>query len=841
MAGVAVPASIAAAAPAKPSGLTISSTGLHPGAIKHVWLIILENKSYDATFTGLNQDSYLWKTLPQQGVLLKKYYGTGHSSQDNYLAMVSGQSPNEDTQEDCSVSNKTIGPNSDILHSGSLRTNSTYGQMNSPANATQPSGANAPLGENGCTYPTDVPTLFNQLSAAGKTWKGYAQDIGGAQTPGSTQFLANTVPNREAAACAGPGTAANDPDTNPTDMAGGYPAGVTTLTAAQPNDQYVAKHFPFPWFQALTGSAVNGPALNEPSDGGTNCDTNHIANLDNPTTGLVHDLQNSQSTPDFSWITPDNCSDAHDAVCKGNNLSGAFTASGTPDYNSPIPYVPESTTPKNYTGGLYASDLFLEYYIPLIEQSQAFKQGGLIDVTFDEAFPPFTYTGNSFNDASNYPPTSDNKPNYTSSIRSDTAGENLYGRNVTYEPTGPNSTLGTNAKGDQLYPGPGNNAFVDRPPVCTQTSPTLVPANCVPGIVRGGAGSPPGARTNTVTAGTGSNAITDPSILSNDTGRAVTGTNIPANSFVGAVTNTGPEFPTTNTGAVTTGSFELAGQDGSPVDPTGPVSSIMLSAEGDPSDLAPGQTPDPLFNATLPTTGGGDTGSVLISPFIKPGTSDDTYYNHYSWLRTMEDIFGVGEGHDHSPLPAGTVSGGLDGQGHLGYAAQPGLRAFGQDVFNDPGGDGQTGNRLDAITVLNYHSDTVLTGTAQRPALTNQGDGAEVKTSRWSVLATVSGPQVPGEGLPYQASSTTCTWVVTLSGATGPVPISTSDFTSIDEDQVYRPVFVPGQPKPPTVLRPGQKVSFELRAVEAVGEGLMRWAPDGRDIVANWDFVVEND
>ena len=213
--------------------------------------------------------------------------------------------------------------------------------MNSPANASQPSGANAPLGENGCTYPTDVPTLFNQLSAAGKTWKGYAQDIGGAQTPGSTQFQANTVPNREAATCAGPGTAANNPDTNPTAMSGPtYPTGVTTFTAAQPNDQYVAKHFPFPWFQSLTGSTVTGPALNEPSNGGTNCDANHIANLDNPGTGLVHDLQSAKSTPNFSWITPDNCSDAHDAVCHGNNLSGAFTASGTPDYNSPDPVRP---------------------------------------------------------------------------------------------------------------------------------------------------------------------------------------------------------------------------------------------------------------------------------------------------------------------------------------------------------------------------------------------------------------------------------------------------------------------------------------------------------------------
>jgi len=217
VAGVAVPASIAAAALAKPSGYTITSTGLRPGSIKHVWLIILENKSYDATFTGLNQNSYLWKTLPQQGVLLTKYYGTGHSSQDNYLSMVSAQSPNEDTQEDCSVSDKTIGPDSDIIRTRSVN----YGQMYSPANAAQPSGANAPLGTNGCTYPTGVPTLFNQLNAAGKTWKGYAQDIGGEQAPGSTQFQANTVPNREAAACAGPGTPANNPDTNPTSMSAG--------------------------------------------------------------------------------------------------------------------------------------------------------------------------------------------------------------------------------------------------------------------------------------------------------------------------------------------------------------------------------------------------------------------------------------------------------------------------------------------------------------------------------------------------------------------------------------------------------------------------------------------
>jgi hypothetical protein len=139
-------------------------------------------------------------------------------------------------------------------------------------------------------------------------------------------------------------------------------------------------------------------------------------------------------------------------------------------------------------------------------------------------------------------------------------------------------------------------------------------------------------------------------------------------------------------------------------------------------------------------------------------------------------------------------------------------------------------------------TDSVLTGTAQRPALTNEGDPVKVKTPAYSVTVTVTGPQVPGEGLPVQTTADTCTWVVTLSAATGPVPIKPSDFTTIDDQSnVYRPGFVPGQPRPPAVLKPGQKVSFELRAVEATGEGLMRWAPDGTHIVAKWDFVVEND
>ncbi|MCW2546030.1 MAG: hypothetical protein JWN96_490, partial [Mycobacterium sp.] len=450
-AGLAISTASASATPEQ-VGTTISSTGLSNGQVKHVWLIILENKSYDATFTGLNQNSYLWKTLPSQGVLLTNYYGTGHSSMDNYISMVSGQSPQEDTQSDCSVANTDFGSNSTIIKSGV-----NAGQVASTANASQPSGANAPNGANGCTYPTDTPTLFNQLDAAGKTWKGYAQDLG-------------NQAGREDAVCGGPGSSSNNPTTDPTYMSASashpLPAGVTSFTGAQANDQYVAKHFPLPWFHSLTGTVTKSgtePGLTKPAQGGSDCDAAHVANLDSASTGLFHDLQKESTTPALSWITPNNCSDAHDAICKGNNLSGSFSANGAPVYQQGTPN-PESTTPKNYTGGLYASDLFLQYYIPMIEKSAAFKDGGLIDITFDEGNPPFTYSGNSFNNANAYAPTSGDQPNASSGISADAAGQNINGKNIHSEPTGPNSTLGTDKGGNQLYPGPGNNAFIDRPP-----------------------------------------------------------------------------------------------------------------------------------------------------------------------------------------------------------------------------------------------------------------------------------------------------------------------------------------------------------------------------------------
>jgi hypothetical protein len=784
---------VATASPATAGPTTITTTGLPVGAIKHVWLIIEENKSYDETFTGLNQNSYLWQTLPSQGVLLQNYYGTGHFSEDNYIALVSGQSPSYDLQDDCSTTAAMVNNDSGIVTTGSVSrtstspdpdlsdTDLTYTSSGTYTTGATTAGANngnygqilthggvnATLGNNGCVFPDSVPTLFNQFNAAGVSWKGYAQDLGGAQpvgsatyVTGSTPGVTDTVPGRDDGACAYPGVSTANPVTAPTALTtAGAEANpnddVNSYTGAQPAnalsgpsgstpngdpaDQFVAKHFPFGWFASLQGQsagtessvtypavpAMNEPATDLPGEGsGTpnNCDASHIANLDDPTYGLVHDLQSESTTPAFSWITPNNCSDAHDATCQGDNLSGAFNSSGQPVYNPPgLPaYDPEATTPANYTGGLYAADLFLKYYVPLIEASPAFKDGGLIDVTFDEANPPFT-VGNSFNNAKTPTDTGTltpaDQPSFGApgtyapganslygayGLLADGAGESFISgttvTNVNYEPTGPNDPQVTDSSGDQLQPAPGASGFIDRPTGLTGENPAL-------------SGSP-GTTAEPASFTATSSIITDPKINADDTGRIVTGTGIPTGSFVGAVTNTGPLFLAANASTSSgtagannnfakpwTGSFQLVDDSGNPVLPTTTATNaspggsgandITLSAEG--ATASGSVTQDPLFDATDFTPGGGDTGSVLISPYITPGTVSTVNYNHYSWLRTMEDLFLTGATCTNpagvTPVPAGTsVCGGLDGLGHIGYAAQTGLNPFGPDVFNNPTG-----------------------------------------------------------------------------------------------------------------------------------------------------------
>ena len=143
---------------------------------------------------------------------------------------------------------------------------------------------------------------------------------------------------------------------------------------------------------------------------------------------------------------------------------------------------------------------------------------------------------------------------------------------------------------------------------------------------------------------------------------------------------------------------------------------------------------------------------------------------------------------------------------------------------------------------LDPHVDEALVGTMSKPALQIEGLPVRVETNAFHVKVTVSGPIVPGEGLPDQPAATTCTWTVTMKDASANVPVSVADFHSVDHlGSEFLMGLVPGEHAPPRVLHPGQTLTFQLRAYELTGEGMMQWAPDHKHVVADWDYTVEND
>jgi hypothetical protein len=177
----------------------------------------------------------------------------------------------------------------------------------------------------GCLYPANVLTIGNQLSAKHLSWKGYMEDMG-------------NDPHRESAACGHPRV--NAPD---------------GTQAAEPGDGYATRHDPFVYFHSVI-------------DKQRYCDT-HVVALGTPTgaipatalpgeTGLATDLRRTSSTPAFSFIVPNLCNDGHDYPCI-NQQSGASAGADI--------------------------DSFLQSWVPTIMRSPAFKQGGLLEITFDEA------------------------------------------------------------------------------------------------------------------------------------------------------------------------------------------------------------------------------------------------------------------------------------------------------------------------------------------------------------------------------------------------------------------------------------------------------------------------
>jgi hypothetical protein len=175
------------------NGADAATTAPRPAyvpAIRHVFVINIENKGYDTTWGPTSAAPYLSQTLRSRGVLLDSYYGSAHNSQPNYVAQISGQGPNPQMQGDCQIY-------SQFVQAGTVAPDQAVGS--------------------GCVFPANVASLPTQLSGAGISWKGYMEDIG---TP-----------------CRHPVIDTQD-----------------TTQRAKVGDQYAVRHDPFMYFSAITGS-----------------------------------------------------------------------------------------------------------------------------------------------------------------------------------------------------------------------------------------------------------------------------------------------------------------------------------------------------------------------------------------------------------------------------------------------------------------------------------------------------------------------------------------------------------------------------------------------------------
>ena len=260
------------------TGLAACGTGPLPSPTAatrpgHVFVINLENKSFRDVWSDWSDAKYLSRTLRPQGVLLNRYYAVGHASLPNYIAQISGQAPNPATKGDCPV-----------------------------YEALQSTGKGS-LGQaqgRGCVYPESVETLAGQVTAAGKTWKAYMEDMGDP--------------------CRHPDPGTEDPD-----------------HAATEGGQYATRHNPFVYFAGITSSPE--------------CRTNDV-----DFSHLAADLKTVSTTPNLSYISPNLCNDGHDTPCVDGR-----------------------------EGGLVTSDAWLRRHVPEIMASPAYKQDGMLVITFDEA------------------------------------------------------------------------------------------------------------------------------------------------------------------------------------------------------------------------------------------------------------------------------------------------------------------------------------------------------------------------------------------------------------------------------------------------------------------------
>ena len=245
--------------PEKPSSNDEPATKKPDATLKHVWVVALTGHTMDEALADPSPMPYLSGTLRPKGLLLSQYNPHLPGGLANLIGLISGQRPTAEQRGNCPA----------------------YNDVDLQART-------------GCVFAKDIDTLPGQLTAVGKTWRGYVEDADAGQPPDTCR----------------------------------HPA------AGGPLEPVMARN-PLLFFHAIV-------------DGG-DCAAN-IAGMSR----LVPDTEDAESAPNFSLVIPDACHDGADQPC----------APGAP-------------------AGLGTADAWLKEQLDPLLASKAYKDDGLVVVTFD--------------------------------------------------------------------------------------------------------------------------------------------------------------------------------------------------------------------------------------------------------------------------------------------------------------------------------------------------------------------------------------------------------------------------------------------------------------------------
>lgn len=340
----------AASTPAKPTS-TLPKVG-------HVFEIALSTDSYADAFGKHSEAPYL-RSLKRKGVLLSGFESLGSSELSDYLAMVSGQGPNADTNGGCT----------------------TYAGFPQSAAAQR----NGLVRGNGCVYPETALTIGDQVTASGHVWKAYVADMG-SQTcahPNSNALADSTLPGTQAGydtahnpfiyfhSLIDLGDCAND-DQDLSHLGGALAKRSRTATFS-----FIA---PGACDDPASGGAT-GPAATTP---GTSSGTTTASSTTAPTTtpGTTSGTTTASSTtaPTTTSSTTASSTTTSSATTSSTTTSSTTTSSTT-GTGADVPAV----CPAGQPTGIAAENAFLRLWVPRILASPAYRHNGVLIIAFAAA------------------------------------------------------------------------------------------------------------------------------------------------------------------------------------------------------------------------------------------------------------------------------------------------------------------------------------------------------------------------------------------------------------------------------------------------------------------------